>query len=178
MNNIKKLFLGLLLLCGLSNDVSAAGLITQYFGTGYVWIAGANRGVDDINYGDDELKYVLKANPKKGLPEINSIITIEAKNRVYYSIGLIEAISKEYLKLVKENKCETSKGAFTAFMTNTDSYGCTVDTVLKNIKIDYVPDDMYTFNSLYNELSSSRKARVLGYVFVSQGAFMTVQIWK
>lgn len=174
MDNMKKLFLGLLLLCSLSSDVFA-GLITRHFGTGYVWIAGANYGVDDIDYGNDELKYVLKADSQKGLPEINSIITIEAKNRIYYDLRVVEAISKEYLILVKEKGCESGLGSFSFFMTNIDSSGCTVDAILKNIKTDYVLSDIF---SLYNELSSPRKARVLGYVFVAQGAFMTVQIWR
>lgn len=170
MKSVKQLFLGLLLLSSLSSDAFA-----KDYGTGYVWIAGANYGYDSIDYADDKTKYVLKADLKNGLPDINSVITIEAKNRIYYDIRIVQAISKEYLVLLKEKKCESGLGSFTSFMTNSSSLECTVDSVLKNVKTDYVLSDIF---SLYNELLSPRKAKVLGYVFIGQGVFMTVQIWR
>lgn len=170
MKKINKLLFGLMMLSCVLSDVFA-----KDFGTGYIWIAGTNKGFDSINYIDLETEYVLKADLNKGLPDINSVIKIEPKNRIYYDIRVIEAISKEYLFLTKNNKCESGLGSFTAFMTNNGPKECTIDNLLKKIKNDYLENDI---SDTYNEFTLPIKAKVLGYVFTSQGTFMTVEIWK
>ena len=80
MKNIKKLFLGLLLLCSLSSGAFAKDY-------GYFWVAGARGFYDDINMGDDKTKYLLTAD-RKGVPDINKIIRIEAKNRMYWDLSV------------------------------------------------------------------------------------------
>ena len=169
MKIVSKVMFGLVMLCFMSSELFAAN-----GGSGYVWIStGGNYAYDSINYADSELDYVLKADLNKGLPEINSVIRIEAKNRIYHDIGFIEQISKEYLSLLKSNKCEGGLGSFTSFMTNYGLEECTVNYFIGKVKKEYVLNDIFTFNP---ELILPVKAKVLGYVSVEQGVFVFVQI--
>ncbi len=168
MKKINRLLVGFVMLCFMSSEVFALN-----GGSGYVWIStGGNRAFDSAENLVSEIDYVLKADLNKGLPEINSVIRIEAKNKIYHDIGFIEYISKEFISLMKENKCESTNDSFTGFMTNYDNE-CSVNNVEKKVKKDYVYNDIFTFNP---ELILPVKAKVLGYVSVEQGVFVFVQI--
>lgn len=161
MKSIKKLFLGLLLLGSLSSGAFANAY-------GYFWVAGTIGYYDDIDYADDKTKYVLKPEFNKGVPDINKIIRIEAKNRRYIDLSTIQDISKEFSFLLKQKICGNGRYSFTAFMTN-DYPDCSVDNFIK--KIETGPKG----EGIYFELTDPIKARILGYVRVENGLFILVE---
>jgi len=160
MKSIKKLFLGLLLLGNLSSAVFAKDY-------GYFWVAGAMGYYDDINWGDDKTKYILSAD-EKGVPDINKIIRIEAKNRMYRDLSTTQDISKEFSFLLKQKICGNGRYSFTAFMTN-DYPDCSVDNLIKKIEIS--PNG----GGIYFELTDPIKAKVLGYIVLKNGLFILVE---
>ena len=87
MKNIKKLFLGLLLLCSLSSGAFAKDY-------GYFWVAGARGFYDDINMGDDKTKYLLTAD-RKGVPDINKITNIAKSSILDEKLGEIYPVIVE-----------------------------------------------------------------------------------
>ncbi|MBI3873654.1 MAG: hypothetical protein HY307_01340, partial [Arcobacter sp.] len=95
-------------------------------------------------------------------------IKIEAKNKMYPNIQIINDISKEFISLVKQEKCGNGRYGFTSFMTNYMPE-CSVDTVIKNMKNNYLGGD------LYFELKYPINARVLGYIPFGHGMFMLVE---
>lgn len=160
MKIVSKVMFGLVLLCFISSGAFA----NNY---GYFWIAGANFYYDDINYADTEMEYVLKTD-KKQVPDVNSIIRIEAKNKMYSNFQVVNDISKEYVSLVKQQKCGNGRFGFTSYMTNYVPE-CSVDNVIKNIKNNYIDGD------LYFELKSPIRAKVLGYIPFGYGMFVLVE---
>lgn len=160
MKSIKKVFLGVLLLCSLSSGAFAKDY-------GYFWVAGAIGYYDDINLGDDKTKYLLKAD-QKGVPDINKIIRIEAKNRRYIDLSTTQDISKEFSTLLEQKICGNGRYSFTAFMTN-DYPECSVDNLIKRMEKSPIG------GSIYAELTDPIKAKVLGYVRVEKGLFMLVE---
>lgn len=165
MKIVSKVMFGLVLLCFISSGAFA----NNY---GYFWIStGGSLDYDDINYADSEIEYLLKAEFRKGVPNVNSIIRVEPKNRMYMDFSLIQDISKEFTSLMKQEKCgDGKKGMFTGFMTNYGSKECTVDIVIQNIKNNYMENE-----SLYFDLKYPIKARVLGYVSFGYGMFVLVE---
>ncbi|KLD96373.1 hypothetical protein [Aliarcobacter butzleri] len=162
MNNIKKVFLGVLLLCSLSSGAFANAY-------GYIWVAGTMGYYDDIDYGDDKTNYVLKPEFNKGVPDINKIIRIEAKNRMYWDLSTIQDISKEFSTLKKQKICDNARYSFSVFMTN-EHPDCSVDNFIKKIEIGPTKG-----GGIYFELTNPIKARILGYVAVDFGMFMLVE---
>jgi hypothetical protein len=160
IKEINKLMLGLVLLCCISSGAFANAY-------GYFWIAGANFYYDDINYADTEMDYVLKAD-KKQVPDVNRIIRIEAKNKMYSNFQVVNDISREYVSLVKQEKCGNGRFGFTSYMTNYVPE-CSVDNAVKNMKNNYIGGD------LYFELTFPIKAKVLGYVPFGYGMFILVE---
>lgn len=162
---MKKMMMGLVLLCTLAISAFSGNM-------GYVWMPSRNLAYDVINYADPESQYILKADLKKGLPDINSIIRIEAKNRMYFDLNLIQHITKEFTYMVKEGKCSDLNGSFSNFMLNQENtyQGCSIDSVLDQTKSIYRKDE-----SLYLILKYPIKAKVLGYVEFNAGVFVLVE---
>ncbi|MCG3696016.1 hypothetical protein L5F39_00200 [Aliarcobacter butzleri] len=158
---IKKVFLGVLLLCSLSSGAFANAY-------GYIWVAGTMGYYDDIDYGDDKTNYVLKPEFNKGVPDINKIIRIEAKNRMYWNLSTIQDISKEFSTLLEQKICGNGRYSFSAFMTN-DYTECSVDNLIKRMEKSPIG------GGIYFELTNPIKARILGYVAVDFGMFMLVE---
>lgn len=160
MKSIKKLFLGLLLLGSLSSGAFAKDY-------GYFGVAGSMGYYDDIDLGDDKTKYLLTAD-RKGVPDINKIIRIEAKNRMYRDLSTIQDISKEFSTLKKQKVCDNARYAFSVFMTN-EHPDCSVDNLIK--KIETGPKG----EGIYFELTDPIKAKVLGYIVLKNGLFILVE---
>ena len=164
IKKMSKLLFGLMMLC----CVSSGAFANNY---GYFWIStGGSLYHDYINYADSEIEYLLKAEFGKGVPNVNSIIRVEPKNRMYMDLSIIQDISKEFTLLIKQEKCGDGKGIFTSFMTNYGSKECTVDSVIQNIKNNYMKNE-----SLYFDLKYPIKARILGYVSFGYGMFVLVE---
>ena len=159
---MKKIVLGSMLLGTLVSSAFSGNM-------GYVWMPSRNLAYDVIDYADSTSEYIVKADLKKGLPDINSIIRIEANNRMYLDFSLIQNISKEFLALMQEGKCERMQGMFSVFMLNKDKY-CSVDNFLERIKSEYPKDE-----PLYYPLPHPIKAKVLGYVELQAGVFVLVE---
>jgi hypothetical protein len=165
---MKQIMMGAFLLCTLASSAFAIG------GAGYVWISTiGSLTYDDINYGNSRVAHVLTVDPKKGLPNINSIIVIEPRNRFFIDFNLIQNISNEFISLVKEGKCDKMKGTFSNFMLN-ETKECSVDSVIEQI-IDQYPKDEVLY---FDELKYPIKAKVLGYVEFRAGVFVFVQVME
>lgn len=162
MKKTNKLLFGLTMICCISTSVFATN-----YGAGYIWIStGGNLYYDDIGMHEN----ILRADYKKGLPAINSIIRIEPKNRMYSDFNLIQDISKEFVSLLKEKKCGNWKGSFSGYMLNIGSKECLVDNVIDKLKNNYPKHERLYFENKY-----PKKARVLGYVEFRTGVFVFVQ---
>ena len=159
---MKKIVLGSMLLGTLVTSAFSGNI-------GYVWMPSQSTAYDAINFADSTSEYIVKIDLKKGLPDINSIIRIEANNRMYLDLSLIQNISKEFLALMQEGKCERMLGTFSSFMLNRDKY-CSVDNFLERIKSEYPKDE-----PLYFPLPHPIKAKVLGYVELQAGVFVLVE---
>ena len=159
---MKKIVLGSMLLGTLVTSAFSGNI-------GYVWMPSQSTAYDAINFADSASEYIVKIDLKKGLPDINSIIRIEANNRMYLDLSLIQNISKEFLALMQEGKCERMLGTFSSFMLNKDKY-CSVDNFLERIKSEYPKDEL-----LYFPLPHPIKAKVLGYVEFKAGVFVLVE---
>lgn len=162
---MKKILLCAIFLCIYLSSAFAGNM-------GYIWMPSRNLAYDVINYADPESQYILKTDLKKGLPDINSIIRIEAKNRMYFDFNLIQHITKEFTYMVKEGKCSDLHGSFSNFMLNRENkyQGCSIDSVLEEAKNIYRRDE-----PLYFILKYPIKAKVLGYVEFNAGVFVLVE---
>ncbi len=87
---------------------------------------------------------------------------------MYWDLSTIQAISKEFSTLQKQDNCDNARYAFTVFMTN-EHPDCSVDNLIK--KMEKSPNG----GGIYYELPNPIKARVLGYVPVDFGMFMLVE---
>lgn len=159
---IKKMMMGLVLLCTLVSSAFSGNM-------GYIWMPSRNLAYDVISYTDSTSEYILKADLKKGLPDVNSVIRIEAQNRMYFDFSLIQNISKEFISLVREGKCKRMQGMFSVFMLNQDKE-CSIDSVLEKMKSEYPKDEL-----LYFSLSNPIKAKILGYAEFQAGVFVFVE---
>lgn len=164
IERINKWVFGLILLSYMSSSAFAVN-----GGTGYIWMPSLIGYYDAINYVGEEVSHIPKADLNKGLPEINSVIKIEPKNKMYNDLSMIQDISKEFRNLVKQKKCENAKGSFSSFMANGTSE-CSVDNVVKNMENTYINENLYI------ELIAPVKAKVLGYVPLKEGLFVLIQI--
>ncbi|ADG93184.1 hypothetical protein Arnit_1528 [Arcobacter nitrofigilis DSM 7299] len=166
MKRIYKFIIGLTLLLSFSSNVFAKNI-------GYVWLLSGSRYYDKINYGNSDYNYLLGMNFGKTLPDVNSIIKIEPKNRIYFGFSFIQDITTNFLDLVENGKCPKEGGAFSNYMLNIKSDECLVDKVVGKIKRKYGYHHK-NFNSYY-ELQDPIKAKVLGYVIFKAGMFMLVE---
>lgn len=146
MKKIVQVFLGLML----------AGAFSSASAMGYVWILSGGY-YDRINY-MPEAEYLLGYHMKK-MPDVNSIIRIEAKNRIYFDFNKIQDITQSFKKM---NDCAEGVGSFTAFMLSLNE-GCSVDSVV------------IRYQDAYTDLSEPIKARVLGYVKFNVGVFVLIE---
>jgi|GEM_PF-5303604 len=164
---MKKMMMGLVLLSTLVSSAFAIG------GTGYVWIStGGQLYYDEVSYTNNETAYVLKADKEKGLPNINSIIRIESKNRIYHNFTFIQDMSKEFIALMINKQCESMRGSFGSFMLNQNKE-CSVDNVIEQIKKEWFNRD-----ESYSTFELPVKAKVLGYVKFRVGVFVFVQVME
>lgn len=165
---MKKTMMGVVLLCTLASSAFAVG------GTGYIWISTGGEALtyDEVSYVNPETAYSLKVDKAKGLPNINSIIRIEPKNRLYHNFTFIQDISKEFMSLMINKQCENTRGSFGSFMLNQNKE-CSVDNVIEQIKKEW-----YNKNESYYDFKHPVKAKVLGYVEFRVGVFVFVQVME
>ncbi|MDN5105192.1 hypothetical protein O8C79_07805 [Aliarcobacter butzleri] len=166
MKNMSKLLISIIFLSTIVSN-SFAGAY------GYVWILTDSGYYDEINYARDEYKYLLgykEIMDRKPIPSINSIIQIEAKNRLFSDFNIIQTLSKEFF--IKE-ECKKSHlgGGFSNMMLYPDEK-CSVVNILENLKDS---KDKFFKNIFYNELPCPIKARVLGYVRFDAGTFALIE---
>jgi len=142
-----------------------AGTLSSALATniGYVWIASRGLYYDQINYGDPKLNYVLKADYKKGLPTINSVIRIEPKNKLFIGFESIQEITQIFKKYIDNGTCLDGVGAFTAFMLSLNE-GCSVDSIQTE----------YSHKRIF-EIENPIKAKVLGYIEFKAGVFVLIE---
>lgn len=159
MKKIVQVFLGLML-AGAFSSVLAGTM-------GYVWVLSRSHYYDDFSYANYELNYVLRADHKKGLPDVNSIIRIEPKNKLFIGFDFIQNITNDFMSLVKNGKCEDLRGAFSYFMLNGDNE-CSLDSVVKKVQIEYPHKNIF-------EIKNPIKAKVLGYVEFQAGVFVLIE---
>jgi len=159
MRTIERLFL-VLMLVGTFSSAQARNV-------GYVWILSRSHYYDDFSYANNELKYILRADHNKGLPDVNSIIRIEPKNKLFIGFDFIQNITNEFMSLVKSGKCEDLSGAFSYFMLNGDNE-CSLDSVAKSVQIEYPHKNIF-------EIQHPIKAKVLGYVEFDAGVFVLIE---
>ena len=157
-----------LLLCTLVSSAFAIG------GTGYVWISTGGEALfyDEVSYANNEMAYVLKVDKAKGLPDINSIIKIEPKNRLYHNLTFIQNISKEFVALMINKQCDNMRGSFASFMLNQNKE-CSVDNVIEQLKKEW-----FNKNESYSTFTHPVKVKVLGYVEFGVGVFVFVQVME
>ena len=137
---------------------------------GYIWMPSRSAYYDAISYGDVNKDYILKEDLKKGLPDINSIIRIEAKNKMYFDFNLIQHIAQEFNTMVKDGRCSDLSGSYSNFMLNESSIKeCSVDSVIDQIKGEYRKNEL-----LYSALEYPIKAKIIGYVEFQAGLFVLV----
>lgn len=151
MKKIVQLVLGLMLTGTFSSALAGS--------MGYVWILSGGY-YDRINY-SSQFKYLLGSEMKK-MPNVNSIIRIEAKNRIYADFNKIQDITQTFKRDIDDETCADGIGAFTAFMLGLNK-GCSVDSVAIRHKDVYV------------DLSQPIKAKVLGYVEFNAGRFILIE---
>lgn len=162
---MKQIMMGAFLLCTLASSAFSGNM-------GYIWMPSRSAYYDAISYGDVNKDYILKEDLKKGLPDVDSIIRIEAKNRMYFDFNLIQHISQEFNTMVKDGKCSDLSGSFSNFMLNESSENkeCLVDSVIDQIKGEYRKNEL-----LYSALEYPIKAKILGYVKFKAGLFVLVE---
>jgi len=168
MKKINKFIVGFTLLLSISNEALAGNI-------GYVWILSIGKTYDDIGI-NPKHAYILRPHKSTIMPEVNSIIRIEPKNRIYWDLGSVQDITDSFISLIKEKKCPNMKGTLRVYMLNEDEQ-CSVDKVIDKIEES-------TYGSLYYPRSASRlfyelrnpiKARVLGYVGFKAGVFVLIE---
>lgn len=161
MKRIHKYIIGLALLLSFSNNAFAVNI-------GYVWIQGAGY-YDSINYGRDDWAHIPKF--EKTLPDVNSIIRIEAKNIMYFDFNIIQDISAGFISLIDEGKCENVTGEFNNYMLN-ENKKCSVNKVISTLQ----KNKYKNFSPfLYSEMKYPIKAKVLGYVTFEAGMFIHIE---
>lgn len=151
MRTIARLFLGLMLAGTFSSALAGT--------MGYVWVLSGGY-YDHINY-SSQFKYLLGFEMKQ-MPNVNSIIRIEAKNRMYADFNKIQEITQTFKNYINNETCVDGIGAFTAFMLNLNR-GCSIDSVV------------IRHQDIYVDLSKPIKAKVLGYVEFNAGRFMLIE---
>lgn len=135
----------------------------------YIWIPSVGY-YDHINSETINANYLPTYFDK--LPEINSIVVIEKKNRLYKDLGLLLDINSRFIQLLKYKKCKKDKGAFTLFMLNANNKECSLDNVINQVKTKY---NVIYYSYPYRVLDTAIKAKVLGYVSTYSGTFMSIE---